>query len=214
MEDSSQGQGQGNQEPPLIVLTISPICKRISLFLRDLFRHNKKYLQGDGVDLYKKALVVLHSDLAPRVVALIITDKPDDHNQLTENNLPIWKEIVVGFQEVYRSTYADFIQNEMLPPNLTVVTMFKHKKGKMTDSEVEAISYEFRKLQEETGIKHVDCESEEELKNVVDDQVVGTIVQKFRQREGVRKYERRRSQRLAKAKKITKDAYQRLLRGE
>jgi len=212
--DSYHVQDKNQRLEPYIVLIVSPINKRIALFLRDLFLKARKFLHCDGVDLYRKALRYLGLNQAHRVIALIITDKPDDHQSLSDNNIPLWKETILNFQQIYQEANAEDIKNNIFPANLTVITLFKHKNGKMKDSEIEALEREFQQLQEEIAINRLPCESEEELQTAVNDTVIGSVVTKFKQSENLRKYERKRNQKLAKAKKIIKDAYLKQLRGE
>ncbi|MEW6238733.1 MAG: hypothetical protein AB1656_25385 [Candidatus Omnitrophota bacterium] len=212
--DSFHSPDKSQRIEPYVVLIVSPINKRIGLFLRDLFLKARKFLRCDGVDLYRKALRYLSFEPSRRVVALIITDRPEDHQSLSENKIPLWKETILGYRQIYLEANAEEIKNDVFPADLTVITLFKHKNGKMKDSEIEALEREFLQLQEEIQFNRLHCESEEELLSAVNDSVIGSVVTKFKQSENLRKYERKRSQKLAKARKITKDAYLKQLRGE
>ncbi len=206
--------GDKREEYPIhLVMIISPICNRISLFLRDLFKKHQKYFLCDGVELYRQAVAKMNHPIGQRTVALIITDQPDDYHLVSEHGVPYWKETVAAFQSAYHEKFAAEIEEEVLPQNLTVITMFRHRKGKLSETEVESIEQEFEKLKEEMQLEHKACESEEELRDIMENQVE-EMVERFRQRESLRKFQRNRNQRLAKAKKITKDAHLKALRGE
>lgn len=197
-----------------IVLIISPWYNRIAMVLRSITVRAGKFLDLEGVDLYRKALGRLHSESGDRVAALIITDRPDDYGVAGTNEFPIWKECIINYQQNYIQNFAKEIGDDILPASLTVVTMFADHKGKLAAEEIEQMEEEFSQLQQDAQFNRIHCENEEELKEAVNKEVVDVVLKRQRQKENVKKFERNRQQKISKAKTVTKSAHQRLLYGK
>ncbi|MDX9753838.1 MAG: hypothetical protein RBU29_07745 [bacterium] len=212
VQDANASQ-KGDEKSPYLVLIISPIYSRIALFLKDLFRRNNKWLECVGVDLYRKALYMTTNEESKRVIALIITDRPEDHSFAPAEKLPLWQDTILRYQRLYVETHQKEVEEKTFPPHLTVITMFKHKRGILNAAEIESIEKEFESLQAETPFIQRQCESEEEIQQVLEQEIVESVAERARRMENIKKFTRTRSQKLAKAIKVTSDATKRALRG-
>ncbi len=201
----------GRIEPRPVIFVISTEKNRIINILKPIVQKAGKHIELTGEELYRQSLTRRTGDISNRVVTLIITDQPDDHHAVGRSEIPLWQEAIAVYQNDYLEGYAEDIEKNLVPENLTVITIFKTKQGKLSDEEVKVIDEEFKAYQEKINVKHVQCESEEELANVVDKDVVGMFLERFRKTEGLRRFERSRGQKLAKAQKATKDARRKLL---
>lgn len=212
--DSDTGSaGSKNEQLLPAILVISPNHRRIGMILQSILEKQGKHLDLAGVELYRQAISRLQADLSSRVVALVITEIPDDHYASTRESLPMWQSLISVCQQMYQRTHAKEIGDGIYPLNLTVITLFRGRQGKMSDEEIEKIVQEFEAYQNQVGMTHKPCQSEAELQNAVDQDVLGFVIQRHRQTEMIRKYDRNRTQKIAKAKKITKDAHKKLLTG-
>lgn len=211
IQDSPLYQKHEGDEPPYLVLIISPIYSRIALFLKNTFNRNKKHIQCIGVDLYRKALYLTTSEESKRVISLIITDRPEDHSFTPAEKLPLWQDTVLRYQKAYLENHQKEIEEGLFPENLTVVTMFRHKRGRLPDDEIMEIEKEFEQLRDEHNFIQRGCESEEEIENMIQKDIVESVVNRSLKMDSIKKFQRSRSQKLAKALKVTNEAHKRNL---
>ncbi len=191
-----------------VILVISPWHNRIISVLKTILSRTGKKLALTGVDLYRKALSRIEGDLANRVVALVITDKPDDCNAPARGDKPLWQETIISCQQKYLQQFEKEINDNIFPPFLTVVTLFKSQRGKMERDEIQKLEKDFEEFRKENQFKQVNCKNEEEMNDVMDREIVSMVLKRQRQREKLKKFERTRAQKIAKAKNVTKSAYQ------
>lgn len=195
----------GKCQPLPVILVISTQKNRIIQILKPILTKSGKHLEMTGTELYRQSLNRRIGDLANRVVAIVITDQPDDYNAPGRGEKPLWQETIAVFQEDYTQSFAEDIGKNLVPENLTVITIFETQKGKLSDQKLKEIEKDFKTFQEKTNVKHVNCKSEEELPNLLDSEVVGMFLERHRQRQNVRRYERSRGQKIAHAQKVMKD---------
>ncbi len=209
--ENSHSSNKEKLDEVCVILVISPWSNRIINVLQGILKRGGKKITLTGVELYRQALARLNSDLANRVVALVITDRPDDYKAPARGNKPLWKEAIVHFQQNYLEGFAKEIGQEIFPPFLTVITMFKSHKGKLNEAEIQQLEKEFYEFKKENQFKNISCENEEELQNVVDKEIIDMVLKQQRQRDQIKKYERSRQQKIAKAKTITKNAHKKFI---
>ena len=207
----SHHEGVKADEPVVpVLLIISPWHQRISILLQDILQKSGKHLECVGEELYRKSLSRLNADLSHRVVGLVVTDKPDDCYAPSRSEYPLWKEALVNFQQDYLESWKKEIEDEVFPGKLTVISYFRTKKGKLSEEEIERIEEEFAALPSESSIELYSCLSEDEIQKMVDQTVVGMVLERQQQRVKIKKLTRTRTQKIARAKKVTKDAVKRL----
>ncbi len=204
-EYSPSGISQDITPPALLI--VSTEFRRISFIINRIFEKTGKFLECHGVELYRQAYSRLQTDLADRVVALIITDQPVDHSSLSINKCPLWKTVIKAYQQNYVQSFSLEIEREIYPSALTVITMFQSFKGKMSEEDIKQIESEFDTFQKQNEIKHHDCNNEEEIKHFVDKELIGTVIDTHRKKKSIRSLEKRRTQRLVRTQNITKEAW-------
>lgn len=200
----AHGGGDAPRFPAILI--VSPWHRRVAVILTDILNRSRKNLECAGVDLYRQAMARLTGDLQQRVVALVITDQPDDCHSAGESGSPMWKESIHRFREDYLASWAEDIEKERLPANLTVITYFRTKKGKLSLEEIEAIEGEFGEFAEAAGLNHKPCMDDEELRRFVDKDVVDMVLKRQHQMDKVKTLTRSREQKIARAKKVTNEA--------
>lgn len=189
------------------ILIVSPYHRRVSLLLDRILKEHKKELSCTGVDLYRQALNQIKGVLSQRLVALIITDMPDDYRAMGTDNLSLWKGVISIGQQNYQEAFAKEIKEEIFPSALTVITVFQDRKGKLSEEEISSIMEEFTTYMQINSLRHIQCPSETDLPDVLNSEVVTSVIKRYRQSASIRKFERNRVQKIAKAKKLTGDAH-------
>ncbi|RJP19210.1 MAG: hypothetical protein C4527_26865 [Candidatus Omnitrophota bacterium] len=202
-----------NPEDVSVILVISPWHNRIISVLKTILIRGGKNLSLAGVELYRRALSRIHGDLANRVVALVITDRADDCYAPGRGEKPLWQETILSCQEEYVTSFAKEIGKEIFPPYLTVITLFKSQRGRLSPHEIDKIEKEFNEFKQENEFKQINCFSELELQDTLDKEVISMVIKRQKQREHIKKYERTRAQKIAKAKNITRNAHQKQIFG-
>lgn len=190
-----------------VILIVSPYHRRVSLLLDRILKEHKKELSCTGVDLYRQALSQIKGSLSQRLVALIITDMPDDYKAAGTDNLSLWKGVISVGQQNYQEAFAKEIKEDIFPAALTVITVFQDRQGKLSEEEIASITEEFTTYMQVNSLRHILCPSESDLPDFVNREIVSSVIQRYRQSAPIRKFERTRVQKIAKAKKLTGDAH-------
>lgn len=197
---------KANQEKVPVFLIISPLFKKVQMSMQDIMEKAGKKIICDGVELYRQAQNRLNTDLKGKVVGLVITDHAEDCYAATQSDFLMWKDTILKYQDNYIESWIDKISDELFPTTLTVITYFRRSKGKMSDEEIEKIEDEFDSLKEEHNINHKPCKTEDEVKKVVDTDLIGMALKQQQQKTKMQSFMRGRNQLLQKAKKLTADA--------
>lgn len=205
----SKNAGKSDEIIP-VLLVISPVFMKVKLLLDQIMEKAGKKLLMEGVELYRQAQNRLHSDLKGKVIGLVVTDQAEDCYAATQSDFLMWKDTVLKFQEDYIDHWIDRIAAEQFPTTLTVITFFRRSKGKMSVEEIERIENEFEALKQEHNINHKPCQTVEEVKKVVDKDIIGMALQQQQQKGKMKTFMHSRNQLLQKAKKLTRDATKKL----
>ena len=192
-----------------LVLVVSPNYQRIIHVLQEILEKNGKYLDIAGVELYRQAQLRMQRDFKNRVAALIITDLPDDHHAKSTSEFPLWKTTIVEAQQMYSEAFEFDILTETFPSTLTIVTMFRNKR-KLSDDEIDQVFVEFDRFKRDYQMNLSFCNNDEDLCNIFDKDIMDMAINRHRQQAVVKTYERTRTQKLAKAKRVTRDAHEKL----
>ncbi len=201
MHGASAGDGSDFQ-----ILVISPEKNRIASFLRVLLARSGKRFSLDGHELYRKALEILDTPEGKKTVAMIVADETDDYDQPTEALMPLWKETILAFRNQYHEIFKDLIDPGYLPSHFTVITMFRKCKGEMKPQQLEAIQKEHDSIAAELGISFAAAQTDAEMVQKLDDEVISKIIQQQRTQSQLQSRKKSRADKIARATKLTAQA--------
>jgi hypothetical protein len=190
-----------------VVLSDKP--GRIISFLQPVLAEHGKFFRFHGFDLYREGLKFAATPEGIRTVSLVLTDGPEDREQLSENRLELWKETVFTYGKAYTERFVNEILSDQLPAVFTVVVLFNEKLGKLSYQDFERLEAEIKQSEAQKLFHIRSCQNEEELADCVQEDFVQRVLKRHHVSMKIKKSHRHRDDRIARATKATREALHR-----
>lgn len=202
----SLGDAGAVSEDSFRILIVSTEKRRVESVLHVILARAGKDFGLDGHELYRQAISARETPKGKQTVALVITDKPDDHEAPSRTGIPLWQEAIALYQEQYNERYQELIDGNFLPKDFTVITLFRKLKGQLPPEELAAIKEEYTLFSQMSELTFAAADTEEELAECIDELVVKKAIGRQHVESGFKKQQVSRAHKIAKATKLTRQA--------
>ncbi len=110
-------------------------------------------------------------------VALILNNRPPDFSILSPSNQPYWREAICAFRERYHRTFQLEREIELVPKELTVISLMPMNRGQLDSAELDEITGQMPDLRELNVDVHI-VDSLREAVKLMADYIVPQLIDK------------------------------------